>query len=73
MDVERRRELDAAKILVIQVAQLVQHVAVNGVGDPRMYQREKILIVEGPDDLVLPHGGERDERRLAVRRYFAGG
>ena len=55
VDVQHRRIFHAAEILVIEVAQLSQHVAVDGVGHPRVDQREQILIVERPDEPVLAH------------------
>ena len=66
VDVQHRRIFHAAEILVIEVAQLVQHVAVDGVGHPRVDQREQILIVERPDDSVLAHQHERDQRLLPI-------
>ena len=46
MNVKHRGEFDAAEILGVRIAQLVQHVTVNGVGNPRLDQLEQILVVD---------------------------
>ncbi len=63
MHVDGRRKLHAAEILVIEMADLVQHVAVHRIGNPRGRELDKVLIVDGADDLVLAKRRERDQIR----------
>ena len=58
VDMKHGRELHAAEILVVRVAQLVQHVPIDRVGNPRVDHLEQILVAERPYDFVLPHRGE---------------
>ena len=60
MDIQQSGEFHAAVILVIRVAQLIQHVAVDRVGNPRLDQLQHVLVIEGSIDPVLSHRCERD-------------
>src|SRR5712692_6934283 len=60
-----RRELDAAEILVFRVAPLVQHVAVDWIGNPCRYEFNEFLVINCPVDFVLPESGKRDYGHLS--------
>ena len=72
VNVERGGEFHAAEILVVRVAQLVQHVAVYRVRNPRVHHREEVLVIERADHAVLSHRRELDELRPSVRGHGAG-
>src|SRR5437867_6126308 len=66
VDMQRGGEFHAAEILVIRIAQLIKHVAIDRVGDPGVDEFQHVLVIEGSVDPVLSHCRERDERRLAI-------
>ena len=60
-------KLDPAKVTVLRVTDLVQHVAQNRIGDPGLDELDQILIVDCAADLVLSKRGERNHRHSSTR------